>query len=268
MNRIDKAFMGLKEREEKAFIPFITCGDPSLSMTKRLVLELGRIGADMIELGVPFSEPLADGRVIQEATEKALKNGVNLSKVMDLVSDLRKEIDIPIILLSYYNPIYKYGVIRFVEDAVKSEIDGVIIPDLPPEEATILKEKAKGLDFATIFLVAPTSTQQRIRLITTYSTGFIYYVSLEGTTGMRERLEGTIKRNIQLIRKFIDMPIGVGFGISNPTQASQVAKFCDAVVVGSAIVSLIEKNKDNAKLVEIIGEFAKGLAKGIRRPII
>ncbi|MDI6703381.1 MAG: tryptophan synthase subunit alpha [bacterium] len=265
MNRIDERFVKLRNEGKVAFIPFITCGDPSLSLTPKLVLELEKGGADIVELGVPFSEPLADGKVIQGATERALKNKVTLSKVIDLVKDLRKETDIPIVLLSYYNPIYRYGIVRFVEDAVRASIDGVIIPDLPPEEADILKEKAMELDFATIFLVSPTSTEHRIKLITRYSTGFIYYVSLEGTTGMRERLEETIQYNIETIRAFTNKPIGVGFGIGTEDQARRVAEVCDAVIVGSAIVSLIDKNKDNEKLLEIIGGFARKLSIGIKK---
>lgn len=151
MNRITEKFVELRKRGEVAFIPFITCGDPNLSLTSKLVLELERGGADIVELGVPFSEPLADGKVIQEATERALKNKVTLPKVMDLVKDLRKETNIPIVLLSYYNPIYKYGVVRFVEDASKASIDGVIIPDLPPEEADPLKKKPMNWTFRPYF---------------------------------------------------------------------------------------------------------------------
>lgn len=261
-NRIELKFEYLKKKRQKALIPFITAGDPNIELTYELVLELEQSGADIVELGVPFSDPLADGPVIQAASERALKSGTSLSKVLDLVKLLRNTTQIPIALLSYYNPIYKYGICQFVKDANFVGVDGVIIPDLPPEEAEELKKEADAKNLATIFLLAPTSTTKRIRLISRASTGFIYYVSLTGITGMRDKLEPTIKKAIRQVRLITNKPVGIGFGISTKEHVHQVTSIADAAIVGSAIVNLIAKHEKDPKLVDIIGDFVANLSLG------
>ncbi|MCK4261674.1 tryptophan synthase subunit alpha [bacterium] len=264
MSRIAEKFEQLRKKEEKAFIAFITAGDPDLITTKSLVLELEQRGVDIIELGVPFSDPLADGPTIQAASERALKNKVRLKDVLGLVKDLRRETEIPLALLTYYNPVYKYGLERFVKEAVKGGVDGVIIPDLPPEEGKDLRSLAQKMGLDTIFLVAPTSTLKRIKLVARYSSGFIYYVSLTGVTGVRERLAEAIKPTITKIRRFTLKPIAVGFGISNPKQVREIASFADGVIVGSAIVRKVEENLGHKGLVREVGKFVEELVAGIR----
>ncbi len=261
-NRIDLKFRELREKKQKALITFITAGDPTLELTYELVLELEKSGADIVELGVPFSDPLADGPVIQAASERALKSGTSLTKVLDLVKVVRETTQIPIVLLSYYNPIYKYGLTQFVKDASFVGVDGVIIPDLPPEEAGELKHEAESKSLATIFLLAPTSTVERIRLISRASTGFIYYVSLTGITGMRKELEISLEESLRQIRLITNKPIGVGFGISTKEHVHKVATIADAAIVGSAIVSLIAKHEKDTELVNIIGDFVSTLSSG------
>ncbi|MEW6608288.1 MAG: tryptophan synthase subunit alpha [bacterium] len=261
-NRIDLKFQELKAKKQKALITFITAGDPSLERTYELVLKLEKSGADIIELGVPFSDPLADGPVIQASSERALNNKTSLTKVLDLVKVLRNISQIPIVLLSYYNLIYKYGVSQFVKDASFVGVDGVIIPDLPPEEAEELRDEAQSKNLATIFLLAPTSTSKRIKLISRTSSGFIYYVSLTGITGMREKLEGTLEDVLRQIRLITNKPIAVGFGISTKEHVHKVTSIADAAIVGSAIVNLIAKHEKNPNLVNLVGDFVSNLSSG------
>ncbi|MCD5390879.1 tryptophan synthase subunit alpha [candidate division NPL-UPA2 bacterium] len=264
MNRIGERFEELGKKGEKAFIAFITAGDPDLATTRSLVLELERRGVDIIELGVPFSDSLADGPTIQAASERALKNKVSLKDVLALVKDLRRETEIPLALLTYYNPVYKCGLERFVKEAVEGGVDGVIVPDLPPEEGKELKDFAQKMGLDTIFLVAPTSTPERIKLVARYSSGFIYYVSLTGVTGVREELAETIKPTINRIRRSTGKPIAVGFGISKPAQVREIASFADGVIVGSAIVRKVEENLGRKGLVREVGKFVEDLLSGIR----
>lgn len=261
-NRIDLKFKELREKKQKALITFITAGDPTLELTYELVLELEKSGADIVELGVPFSDPLADGPVIQAASERALKSGTSLIKVLDLVKVLRNTTQVPIALLSYYNPIYKYGLAQFVKDASFVGVDGVIIPDLPPEEAGELKHKAESKNLSVIFLLAPTSTAERIRLVSRASNGFIYYVSLTGITGMRKELEISLEESLRQIRLITNKPIGVGFGISTKEHVHKITSIADAAIVGSAIVDLIAKHEKDTNLVNIIGDFVTTLSSG------
>jgi tryptophan synthase alpha chain len=258
LNRIDEKFQQLREEGKCGFIPFITAGDPTLEDTRKLIIEFESQGADIVEVGVPFSDPLADGPIIQASSLRALKNGVSLRKVLGLVEDLRSFTKIPIVLLTYYNPVYNYGITNFVKDAKRCGVDGVIIPDLPPEEADDLRREADDAELATIFLVAPTSTPKRIKLIAEASTGFIYYVSVTGTTGIRERLE-EIKPQLRLIRSITKKPIGVGFGISKREHIQRVATLADAVIVGSAIVKRISDASSREDLVEEVGKFLSNL---------
>lgn len=236
MNRIEKVFKKLKAQNKKAFIPYIMAGDPSIEKTKEIVLMFEECGADIVELGVPFTDPLADGPTIQRAAERALKNGVTLKKVIALVKDLRQKTKIPLVLMTYYNPVFKYGEERFIADAKDAGVDGVIIPDLPPDEAGEFTRLAKNADVASIFLLAPTSTDERIKKVARASTGFIYYVSITGITGAQLLLDGSIEKSINGIRRITDKPVAVGFGISTPDEAKAVAGVSDGVVIGSAIV--------------------------------
>ncbi|MBI5203892.1 MAG: tryptophan synthase subunit alpha [Nitrospirae bacterium] len=247
MNRIEKTFKELKIRNKKAFIPYIMAGDPSVEKTKELVLVLEECGADIIELGVPFTDPLADGPTIQRAAERALKGGVTLKGVLALVKDLRAKTRVPLVLMTYYNPVFKYGEERFVKDAKDAGVDGVIIPDLPPDEAGELIKTAKKAGLATIFLLAPTSTEDRIKKVAAAARGFIYYVSMTGITGAQISLDGSIGKSINNIRSITDKPVAVGFGISTPEEARAVSGISDGVIVGSAIVRKIQEAPEGLK---------------------
>lgn len=264
MNKIDKKFLELKKENKKAFIAFITAGIPSLKMTGDIVLTLEKSGADIIELGIPFSDPLADGPTIQEASLQALKKNINLKKILNFVKDLRKKTDIPIIFMTYFNPILKLGIERFINDCKISKVDGLIIPDLPYEEACELIKLSKKKEISTIFLVAPTSTNDRIKNITRFSTGFIYYVSLTGVTGTREKLPSEITTKIKLVKSMTKKPVAVGFGVSKPEQAKTLAKIADGIIVGSAIVKIILKNISNKEeLLNKLEVYSKTMANAI-----
>lgn len=265
INRIDKALAELKSKGKKAFAPFITAGDPTLELTKSLIMTLESVGADIIELGIPFSDPIADGPSIQRASLRSLKHNVSLSDVIKMVAEVRKETQIPIVLMGYYNPIFKYGVSKFAKDATESGIDGVIVADLPPDESAELVKSAKEHDLATIFLVAPTSTPDRVKLIAESCTGYIYCVSTTGVTGARKEISDMLAPTLTLIKKYSDKPIAVGFGVSTSDQAKEVAKVADGVIVGSAIVNIIEKYKDDSgKLLASVKEFSLGLVEAIK----
>jgi len=259
MNRIDKKFKELRRQGKKAFIPFIMAGDPSLAVTKKLISELYISGADIIELGVPFSDPIADGLTIQKASERGLKSKTTLPGVFSLVKEIRGQIQTPVVFLIYYNLVFHYGLERFVKDAVCSGVDGVVIPDLPPEESKDLCKIAKKNKFSVIHLLAPTSSIDRIKKVSGAATGFIYYVSLTGTTGARKKLPEELGENLRNIKKITDVPVCVGFGISTPGQVKEVQKFADGAIVGSAIIKLIETNIGKRDLVKKVGEFTRKL---------
>jgi tryptophan synthase alpha chain len=239
MSRIGRKFDEILGRHGKAFIPYIMAGDPSLGRTKELVAVLEACGADIIELGVPFSDPLADGPTIQKAAQRALSGGVTLGSVIGLVGEIRAGSQVPIILMTYYNLIFRYGEERFVNDASAAGVDGLIVPDLPPDEAGDLIRYSRRKRFDTIFLLAPTSTEERIRRVARASSGFIYYVSITGITGSRLSLDSSIESHIAKIREKSRKPVAVGFGISTPGEASDVARLADGVIVGSSIVKRI-----------------------------
>lgn len=264
MNRVEKKFRELKKLGRKAFIAYITAGDPGINMTKKIVLALEASGADMIELGIPFSDPLADGPTIQAASHRALLKGANLKKIFALVASLRKVTEIPLVFMTYYNPVLRYGIDDFIMDCRKSGVDGVIVPDLPFEEAGDLIKLSKEHGIATIFLVAPTSTRGRTANIVKRSSGFIYYVSLTGVTGARVKLPPEVMSNIRAIKSMTDKPVAVGFGISTPAQARKVSTVADGVIVGSAIVKIIGNSGKNGKeLLSKVSGFSKTLAKAI-----
>jgi tryptophan synthase alpha chain len=243
MNRIESLFNNLRAEKRKAFIPYIMAGDPSLKKTKEVVGLLEECGADIIELGVPFTDPLADGPTIQRAAERALRRGVTLHKVIRLVRDLRKKTGIPIVLMTYFNPVFKYGLESFILDAANAGVDGLIVPDLPPDEAKDLIRLAREKDIATIFLLAPTSTEERIRMVSRSSTGFIYYVSITGITGSRITIDDSTRKTIEKIKSVSRKPVSVGFGIKKPDEAMRTAEIADGVIIGSSIVSMINENE-------------------------
>ncbi len=263
MNRIKRTFHNLRKSKKKAFIVYVTAGYPSMPLTEKIVFELEASGADIIELGVPFSDPMADGLTIQRSSEKSLEAGTTLKKILKSVKRIRAKSRIPIALMSYLNPIYRYGVERFVGDAVKSGVDGVIIPDLPPEESSEFVRPAKGGDFCVVFLASPTSTAARIRNIAARSRGFIYYVSLTGVTGARHDLPAHISRDIKRIKRVTDKPVCVGFGVSNAKQARNIARAADGVIVGSAVINIIMNNEGKKDLIGAVGRFVSGISKAV-----
>lgn len=263
MSRIDSTFKILRSRGEAALIPYIMAGDPNLEKTGDLVIEMAAQGADIIELGVPFSDPIADGPTIQKASERALKGSVSLLKILLLVANLRRQTQVPIVLMTYYNPILKFGQERFIEEAVTSGVDGVIIPDLPPEEGKAFISYSKRFGLNIILLLAPTSTKERIRRISLASSGFIYYVSITGITGARLDDMEEVERKIAEIKGYTSKPISVGFGIASQEQAAKVAMFAEGVVVGSAIVRKIGEIGDDPILIKRVGEFVQSLKKGM-----
>ncbi len=262
--RIAARFRELRARNEAALIPFIVAGDPSLRRTRELVLELEARGADLIELGVPFSDPMADGPANQRAAARGLAAGATLPAILAMVSELRRATQVPLILFGYYNPIFHYGCDRLCADAARAGIDGLLVVDLPPEEAAELARPAahNGLDI--IYLLAPTTPLERARRIARSASGFLYYVSVTGVTGARARLSADLAGNVEQLRTVTKLPIGVGFGISTPAQAGQVAAFADAVVVGSALSLLIEADYNENDLVATAGEFVAALKDAIR----
>lgn len=263
MNRIGKKFRQLRRKKQKAFVAFITAGDPNLSTTEKMALEFNQLGVDILELGVPFSDPLADGPTIQAASQRALKNRINLADVFRLVKRLRRKIELPIAVLTYGNIVYHFGIRNFVQQAKLSGVDGVIIPDLPVEEARDLVKVARRNRFATIFLAAPTSDRKRLRKIAANSSGFIYYVSLTGTTGVRKSLPKELLHQIRRIKRITSKPVCVGFGVSTPQQARQIAQIADGVIVGSAIIKVIEKNLRRRDLVPRVSKFVRRLRQAI-----
>jgi len=236
MNRIDKTFRRLRELNRKALITYITAGDPDLDATMERVLTLESCGADIIELGVPFSDPVADGPTIQRSAERALCAGVTLRKMVAFMKDVRKRSAVPIVFMTYYNPILRYGEEAFVSDAASAGVDGLIVPDLPVEEAGNLIKICRAKGVCTIFLVAPTSTDDRMKKIAAASRGFIYYVSMTGITGAKLTPEGQFGEHISRLKQLSDKPVAVGFGISTPDDARRMAGTADGVIVGSAIV--------------------------------
>jgi tryptophan synthase alpha chain len=251
MSRIAETFQRLRGDGRKALIPFLVAGDPDMPVTARAVHALVQAGADIIELGVPFSDPVADGPVNQRAYERALAAGVTLPAVLDLVKTIRMRVQVPIVLLSYYNPILRYGLGTFCRAAAGAGVDGVVIPDLPVDEAADLVGPARTDGIDTIFLLAPTSTDARIKLAAGQSTGFLYCVSLTGVTGVRETLAGGLDMLIGRIRTHTSLPICVGFGVSTPEQARDVAAVADGVIVGSALVALLERPDGVPRLAEL-----------------
>lgn len=264
MTRIADTFAVLQSRGEAALIPYITAGDPDLDTTFQLVQEFARRGADLIELGVPFSDPMADGPTHQRAAERALRSGTSLARILDLVQRIRRVVDLPLILFSYYNPIFCYGGDRFARDARQAGVDGVLCVDLPPEEADELKNETDRQDLDLVFLLAPTSSLSRAQTVLARARGFVYYVAVTGVTGARATLPPDLGEMVRQIRAISSVPVGVGFGISSPEQAASVARVADAVIVGSAISRIIEAYSNHSDLTERVGEFVGSLKRALR----
>lgn len=258
-NRIAATFDRLRRRGERALIPYIMAGDPSLTETEALVLALEQAGADLIELGVPFSDPIADGPVIQKAAERALRSGTTLPRILDTIKTLRTQTQVPLILMAYYNTIMAMGEQPFCQEAVQAGVDGVIVPDMPPEEAGPLQEAAEANGLCVIFLLAPTSTATRKAQVIKQTNGFIYYVSITGITGAKLRDRDSIKQNVRALRKKAQKPVAVGFGIATPDDARHIAAFSDGVIVGSALVRKIEAHQHASDFIQVVSRFTADL---------
>ncbi len=267
MTRLAATFDALRARRMRALIPYFTGGDPSLADTRRLIVEAARRGADIVEIGVPFSDPLADGPVIQRAAQRALAAGVTLPRVLELVRDLRSELAIPLVFLTYYNPVLAFGLKAFARSAVDAGLDGVIVADLPPEEAGPLADETTAAGLDLIHLVAPTSTPARMRRIAQRSRGFVYVVSLTGVTGVRDALPPELLTQLRALRLITTRPICVGFGISAPDHVRAVAPYADGVIVGSAVVRLIEQHAGTSGLVGEVGRFIASMKAPLQQPI-
>ena len=258
-NRIDQCFARLRSEKRKGFIPYICAGDPNLKRTVDLAFALEKSGADLLELGLPFSDPLADGIVNQLAAQRALAAGTTIRGVFDCVREIRKKSQIPIVLYSYLNPIFQFGTDKFHREAEDAGVDGLLILDLPPEEDVDLP----SANVVHIRLIAPTTPADRIKAVAGNAKGFLYYVSREGVTGAQNSIASSLPDKIAELRKASDLPIAVGFGISNAEQAREVAKHADAIVVGSAIVDLIAKHGDKPEMIEKVTAFARELASAV-----
>ncbi|HVS20250.1 MAG TPA: tryptophan synthase subunit alpha [Pyrinomonadaceae bacterium] len=274
MSRIEKTFADLKRESRRGFIPFITAGDPDLKTTRVLIVELARVGATVIELGVPFSDPMADGPVIQRASERALRHGFGMAEILEMVAGARKQTDVPIVLFSYFNPLLQFcankeadetsalPAFRFEKLAGEAKmvgVDGVLVTDLAPEEASEFAATLRAHEIDMIFLVAPTSTDARLHMVAERASGFIYAVSRAGVTGAREEMSAEAERLVTRVRQFSDLPVAVGFGISKPEHVADVWRYADAAVVGSAIVAEVEKLQGDSEMVSKTGRFTKQL---------
>jgi tryptophan synthase alpha chain len=267
MSRLDETFARLRARGERALLPYFMAGDPSLADTRRLVIEAARRGADVVELGVPFSDPLADGPVIQRAGTRALAGGATVARVLETVAGLRAEVEVPIVLLTYYNPVLAFGLKAFARTAVDAGVDGAIVADMPPEESGPLATEADAVGLDLVYMLAPTSTPPRVRLIAKRSRGFVYVVSLTGVTGERQELPADLATQIGVLRRATTMPVCVGFGISTPAQVAAVGRIADGAAVGSAIVRLVEARAGSSTLVEDVGKFIAELKAPLREPL-
>lgn len=263
--RIQRLFDELRAQGRAALVAYITAGDPTPATTPDVIRALERAGADLIELGVPFSDPIADGPVIQRGAARALQAGMSVARVLEIAREVRTRSEIPLLLFSYLNPLLRYGFERLAKDAVEAGIDGVLLTDLSVEEAEshVPVLRAAGLD--TVFLAAPTSTPERLRLVARYSSGFIYLVSRTGVTGERSDLSGSAETLVAAMRAETDLPLAVGFGISTPDQAASVARVADGVVIGSAFVRFVEQNAASQGMPARLESFTRPIAEAVRK---
>ncbi len=262
MSRIAAVLAACRQRGQAALVPYLTAGDPDLDATRQFLRGFAASGADLIELGVPFSDPMADGPVLQRSAARALASGTTLVRVLELVAEMRREIDTPIVLFGYYNPLFRYGVERIARDAAAAGIDGFLCVDLPPEEAHDLHAAARAADLDLIAMLAPTTPLPRAKRIAAAATGFLYFVSVLGVTGARSELPPELPGLVAAIRSVTALPIGVGFGVQSPEQAAWVAGFADAVVVGSAIARIIEETPRDAmetRVADFVGRLAAAM---------
>ncbi len=269
-NRIDEVFAALRQRGEVGLIPFLTLGDPSVEATLTLMRKVEEAGADLIELGVPFSDPTADGPVLQHSLEVGLRSGATLTRALELVQQFRRSSQTPIVLYGYYNPIFRYGLEAFARDAAAAGIDGLLVVDLPPDEADELLQWTRPAGLHFVCLLAPTSGPERIRLVLQHAAGFIYYVSVTGVTGVKPIQPWEVRPVILALRQETELPIGVGFGISTAEQAAAVAAFADAVVVGSALMRLVDQHRDQSDVDEVVAQFVRRLkeaTRNVKRPL-
>ena len=257
MNRIKTAFEQVKKKGEKAVIGFVTAGDPDFDTSLELIKQMCSSGLDILELGIPFSDPTADGPVIQRASARAIANGIHVAAVLEIAGKIRKTTEIPIILFSYYNPIHAYGAKNFYRDSLKAGVDGVLIVDLPPEESYEMTSKWTGDDLSLIRLIAPTTPLSRMKKISTAASGFLYLVSKTGVTGSSGLDIFNIESQVQDLKPFTNLPISVGFGISTARDVKAISKFADGIVIGTAFVKLIESNIGNKELPLILGKKAQ-----------
>lgn len=264
MNRIVERFARLKREGKKGFVVYIGAGDPNLEATRQLGLAFDQAGVDVLELGVPFSDPLADGLVNQLAAQRGLQSGTTPPKVLETVAALRKQSQIPVVLYIYFNLIHKVGLENFIADAARAGVDGLLVLDLPPEESANYEALMRKAGLCNIYLVAPTTPEERIGLIVKRGAGFIYYVSREGVTGMQQKVSDTIASMTARIRANTDLPIAIGFGISNPAQAKTVAQYAEAIVVGSAVVNQIAEHGKSSDLVPKVADFVSSLVKSVK----
>jgi len=264
MTRISTCFAELRRRGEAALIPFIMAGDPDLDTTRALLREVAAAGADAIEVGVPFSDPTADGPVLQRSAERALRRGASLPRIIELVAELGGELRVPIILFGYYNPIFRYGPERLAADARRAGVDGLLVVDLPPEEAGELWRPARAAGLDLIFLLAPTSDEHRVRAVLRRASGFVYYVSMTGVTGSRAITPTDVRATLEWMRTRCRLPIGVGFGITSAAEAAAVAAFADAVIVGTSIMRLVEEHQHATDLPQRVGAFVRELKDATR----
>ncbi|HEY9508614.1 MAG TPA: tryptophan synthase subunit alpha [Verrucomicrobiae bacterium] len=264
MNRIVERFAKLQRDAKKGFVVYIGAGDPNLESTRQLALAFDHAGVDVLELGVPFSDPLADGVVNQLAAQRGLESGTTPVKVLETVAAIRRESQIPIVLYIYFNLIHRIGLQRFIEDAARAGVDGLLVLDLPPEESENYEALMKQSSLCNIYLIAPTTPEDRMELIAKRAAGFIYYVSREGVTGMQQKISDTIASMTSKIRAHTNLPVAIGFGVSTPEQAKTVAAYGEAVVVGSAIVNQIAEHGKSSELVKRVGDFVKSLSDAVK----
>jgi tryptophan synthase alpha chain len=265
MNRIVEKFSQLRKSDEKGFVVYIGAGDPHLTATKELALAFDKAGVDILELGVPFSDPLADGLVNQLAAQRGLESGTTPPKLLKTIQSIRKDSEIPIVLYIYFNLIHKVGMSQFIADAAKAGVDGLLVLDLPPEESDNYEALMKKNGLCHIYLVAPTTPEDRMEFIVKRGSGFIYYVSRVGVTGMQKQIASDLSSQVAKLRAHTELPIAVGFGVSNPEQAKLVAQNADAVVVGSAVVNQIAEHGKSKDLVKQVGKFVKSLADAVKK---
>jgi tryptophan synthase alpha chain len=264
MNRIEERFVRLKKEGQKGFVVYIGGGDPNLEVTRQLALSFDKIGVDVLEIGVPFSDPLADGLVNQLAAQRGLESGTTPAKVLETVAAIRKESQLPIVLYIYFNIIHKMGLEKFVAQAAKAGVDGLLVLDLPPEESENYESVMRAAGLAVIYLVAPTTPEKRMEYIVKRGSGFIYYISREGVTGMQQKVAANISDMTAKIRQHTNLPIAVGFGISNPEQARTVAEAAEAIVVGSAIVNQIAEHGKGPDVVARVTSFVQSLVSAVK----